>query len=167
MKKVLITLGLLLFAFTAKAQWTLQTYGEYDYTRTSGSSASLALKADYQLADNFNIGFGYQGTTLNRHSINLQWQTKLLQAQCGTLYLENRYLYRLFPNYKLQEFNAVLDLGWRNRHFNFQLGLTNRYTAPIPLRKNGGMETIFEPMNVTFCVEGNLFDQNHPWNVGA
>ena len=170
MKKVLITLGLLLFAFAAKAQWTLQTYGEYDYTRTSGNSgnsASLALKADYQLAENFNIGFGYQGTTLNRHAINLQYQVNLLKANCGTLYLENRYLYRLFPNYNLQEFNGVFDLGWRNRHFNFQLGLTNRYTAPIPLRKNGGMETVFEPMNVTFCVEGNLFDQEHPWNVGA
>ena len=80
MKKVLITLGLLIFAFAARAQWTLQTYGEYDYTRTSGNSASLALKADYQLAENFNIGFGYQGTTLNRHAINLQYQVNLLKA---------------------------------------------------------------------------------------
>ena len=167
MKKVFITLGLLLFTFAARAQWTLQTYGEYDYTRTAGSSASLALKGDYRLADNFNIGLGFQATTLSRYSLNLQYQVNLLKANCGTLYLENRYLYRLFPNYNLQEFNGVLDLGWRNRHFNFQFGLTNRYTAPIPLRKNGGMETVFEPLNVTFCVEGNLFDQEHPWNVGA
>ena len=167
MKKSLFTFCLLLLAFVAHAQWTLQTYGEYDYTRTSGSSASLALKADYQLADNFNLACGYQGTTLNRHAVNLQWQVKLLQAKKGTLYLENRYLYRLFPNYNLQEFNALLDLGWRNRHFNFQFGLCNRYTAPIPLRKNGGMEAILEPMNVTFCIEGNLFAQTHPWNVGA
>ena len=167
MKRLFITLCFIALAFTAKAQWTLQTYAEYDYTRTSGSSASLALKGNYQLADNFNIGFGYQGTSLNRHSINLQYQVNLLKAKSGTLYLENRYLYRLFPNYNLQEFNALLDLGWRNRHFNFQLGLSNRFTAPIPLRKNGGMDVVFEPMNVTFCVEGNLFDQEHPWNVGA
>ena len=152
---------------TVKAQWTLQTYAEYDYTRTSGSSVSLALKGNYQLADNFNIGLGYQGTTMNRHSINLQFQVDLLKAKSGILYLENRYLYRLFPNYNLQEFNGVLDLGWRSRHFNFQLGLTNRYTAPIPLRQNGGMDVVFEPMNVTFCVEANLFDQQHPWNLGA
>ncbi len=167
MKKIQFTFCLVLLGFTARAQWTLRTYGEYDYTRTSGSSASWAFLGDYQLANNFNIGLGYQVTTLGRHAINLQWQVKLLQAQCGTLYLENRYLYRLFPNYKLQEFNALVDLGWRNRHFNFQLGLANRYTAPIPLRLNGGMETVFEPMNVTFCVEGNLFDQQHPWNLGA
>ena len=167
MKRVLITFTLLLFAVAAKAQWMLQTYAEYDYTRTSGSSASLALKADCQMFENFNIGFGYQGTTLNRHAINLQYQIDLLKAKSGTLYLENRYLYRLFPNYNLQEFNALLDLGWRNRHFNFQLGLTNRYTAPIPLRKNGGMDVTFEPMNIAFCVEANLFDQEHPWNVGG
>ena len=149
MKRILFTLSLLFVAFAARAQWTLQTYGEYDYTRTSGSSASLALKADCQLAENFNIGFGYQGTTMNRHAINLQWQTKLLQAESGTLYLENRYLYRLFPNYNLQEFNGVLDLGWRNRHFNFQFGLTNRYTAPIPLRKNGGMDAVLAVWRAT------------------
>ena len=167
MKKLCFLLCLLCVTMAARAQWTLQAYGEYDYTRTSGSSASLALKGDYQLADNFNIGLGFQATTLNRYSLNLQYQVNLLQAQCGTLYLENRYLYRLFPKYDLQEFNALLDLGWRNRHFNFQFGLTNRYTAPIPLRKNGGMDAILEPMNVTFSVEGNLFDQAHPWNVGA
>jgi len=166
MKKALTTLCLLLFAFAARAQWTLRTYCEYDYTRTSGSTAALAVLGDYQLANNFNIGLGYQ-TNFSRHAINLQWQVKLLQARCGTLYLENRYLHRFFPKYKLQEFNAVLDLGWRTRHFNFQFGLTNRFTAPIPLRKNGGMETIFEPMNITFCVEANLFDQEHPWNIGA
>ena len=167
MKRIFITLCLLLSGFAARAQWTLRSYCEYDYTRTSGNSAVWAVLGDYQLADNFNIGLGYQLAMWNRHAINLQWQTKLLQAKCGTLYLENRYLYRLFPKYNLQEFNAVLDLGWRNRHFNFQVGLTNRYTAPIPLRKNGGMDVVFEPMNVTFCAEGNLFDQTHPWNVGA
>lgn len=167
MKKTLFTLSLLFFAFAARAQWTFQTYGEYDYTRTSGHSASLALKGNYQFADNFNMGLGLQATTMGRYSLNLQYQVALLKAKNGTLYLENRYLYRLFPNYNLQEFNALLDLGWRNRHFNFQLGLTNRFTAPIPLRKNGGMDVTFEPMNVTFCIEGNLFDQEHPWNVGA
>ena len=167
MKRTIITLTMLLFAVTAKAQWTLQTYGEYDYTRTSGSSASLAVLGNYQLADNFNIGLGLQATTFGRYSLNLQYQVDLLKAKSGTLYLENRYLYRLFPKYNLQEFNALLDLGWRNRHFNFQFGLTNRYTAPIPLRQNGGLDVTFEPMNVTFCVEGNVFDETHPWNIGG
>ena len=167
MKKTFFLFALLFLAFSAKAQWTLKGYSEYDYTRTSGSSASFAVLGNYQLANNFNIGLGFQGTTLGRFSLNLQYQVDLLKAKSGTLYLENRYLYRLFPKYKLQEFNGLLDLGWRNRHFNFQLGLSSRFTAPIPLRQNGGMDVIFEPMNVTFCVEGNIFDQEHPWNLGA
>jgi hypothetical protein len=167
MKRTITLITLIFCVISAKAQWTLQTYGEYDYTRTSGSTAALAMKGDYRLASNFNIGLGFQATTLNRYSLNLQYQVNLLNAKCGTLYLENRYLYRLFPKYHLQEFNALLDLGWRNRHFNFQLGLASLFTAPIPLRKNGGMDVIFEPMNVTFCIEGNVFDQEHPWNIGA
>lgn len=167
MKKLCFLLCFLCVGMAARAQWTVRSYSEFDYTRSSGSSASWAVLGNYQLADNFSIGLGYQVASFGRHSINLQYQVDLLKAKCGTLYLENRYLYRLFPNYNLQEFNALLDLGWRNRHFNFQFGLTNRYTAPIPLRKNGGMETVFEPMNVTLCVEGNLFDQTHPWNIGA
>lgn len=167
MKKVLFLFCLLCLGITAKAQWSLQTYAEYDYTRTEGSSAAFALKGNCQVAKFVNIGLGYQGTTLNRHSICLQGKVDLLQAKSGTLYLENRYLYRLFPKYDIQEFNALLEIGWRNRHFNFQLGLTNRFTAPIPLRANGGMDVNFEPMNPTFCIEGHLFDQEHLWNLGA
>ena len=167
MKKTLLLLCLVCLGFSLRAQWTLQTYGEYDYTRTEGSSASLALKANYQIASFVNVGFGYQGTTLNRHATCLQGVFNLLQTKSGTLYMENRYLHRLYPNYNLQEFNALLEFGWRNRHFNFEFGLTNRFTAPIPLRANGGMDANFEPMNPTFCIEGHLFDQEHPWNVGA
>ena len=167
MKKVLFLFCLLCLGITAKAQWSLRTYAEYDYTRTEGSSAAFALKANCQVASFVNIGLGYQGTTLNRHAICLQGQFDLLKAKRGTLYLENRYLHRLFPKYNIQEFNALLEIGWRNRHFNFQLGLTNRFTAPIPLRANGGMDVNFEPMNPTFCIEGHLFDQEHLWNLGA
>lgn len=167
MKRFIFTLSLLLSICYAQAQWSFQTYGEFDHDRTIGNSASLALKGNYRFADNFQMGAGFQATTASRYSLNLLWQVDLLKAQSGTLYLENRYLYRLFPKYKTQEFNALLDLGWRNRHFNFQLGLFNHYMAEIPLRQDGGMGTIFEPMNVAFCIEGNLFEQSNPWNVGA
>lgn len=167
MKRVVFTLIFLLSMCCAKAQWTLGSYGEYEYNRTEGSNCALAIFGDYQLNEYFTAGLGLKGTLGYPLSINLYWQADLLQAKCGTLYLENRYLYRLFPNYKLQEYNGLLDFGWRNRHFNFQLGLCNRYIAEIPLRLDGGMGTIFEPMNVIFCVEGNVFDQSHPWNIGG
>ena len=167
MKRFIFVLSFLFSICYAQAQWTLEAYGEYDYTRTSGSGFSLAAKGDYQFNKTFKMGLGLQETFGNPFAINLFWQNDLLQAKSGTLYLENRYLYRLYPNYKLQEFNALLDLGWRNRHFNFQLGLFNRYIAEIPLRLDGGMGTVFEPLNVAFSIEGNIFDQTHPWNLGA
>ena len=167
MRRFLLTISFLAMVGFAQAQWTLHSYGEYGYTRTGGNRCSLALLADYQFNDYFKGGVSVQGTLGYPLAMNLYWQADLLQAKCGTLYLENRYLYRLFPNYKLQEFNGVLDLGWENRHFNFQLGLCNRFIAEIPLRKDGGMGTIFEPMNVVFSVEGNVFDQSHPWNIGG
>lgn len=167
MRRFLLTISFLAMVGFAQAQWTLHSYGEYGYTHTGGNRCSLTLLADYQFNDYFKGGVSLQGTLGYPLSMNLYWQADLLQAKCGTLYLENRYLYRLFPNYKLQEFNGVLDLGWTNRHFNFQLGLCNRFIAEIPLRKDGGMGTIFEPMNVVFSVEGNVFDQSHPWNIGG
>ena len=165
--RIIITLLLAMTAGIAHAQWTLEGYGECDYSRTGGTSGAFALKGDYGFADNFKMGLGLQATTSGRYSLNFLYQVDLLKAQRGTLYLENRYLYRLYPDYNTQEFNALLDLGWRNRHWNFQMGLCNRYYADIPLRINGGMGTVFEPMNVTFCIEGHVFDQQHPWNIGG
>ncbi len=167
MKRFVFTLVFLFSFCCVQAQWTLRSYVDYEYTRTEGSGGALAVFGDYQLNEYFTAGLGLKGTIGYPLAINLYWQADLLHAKSGTLYLENRYLYRLFPNLNLQEFNGLLDFGWENRHFNFQLGLCNRYIAEIPLRKDGGMGTVFEPMNVTFCIEANVFDQSHPWNVGG
>lgn len=167
MKRIILIVCFLTMVGFAQAQWTLRSYVEYGYTRTEGNGCALALMGDYQCSDRFKMGIGLNCALGYPLAFNLYWQADLLKAKCGTLYLENRYLYRLFPNYKLQEFNGLLDLGWKNRHFNFQLGLCNRFIAEIPLRKDGGMGTIFEPMNVVFSVEGNVFDQSHPWNIGG
>lgn len=167
MKRILLTPFFALIVCLSHAQWKFQAFAEYDYTRTLGNGGSLALLADYQMNEAFMMSLGMQGCIGGPHAVNLLWQNDLLTTQKGTLFLENRYLYRLFPQQAVQEFNALLDIGWRNRHFNFQLGLCNRYMAEIPLRNDGGMGTIFEPMNVSFCAEGHLFDNSHPWNIGA
>ena len=166
MRKLFFAAALVLLAFAANAQH-LRAYAEYDYNRTEGSRANFAIASNFLIADNFHLDLGIQVGTQNRYALNLAYQVDLLQAEAGTFYLENRYLYRLFPSYNLQEFNALLDLGWRNRHWNFQLGLCNRYTAEIPLRLNGGEGVVFEPMNIVFNIEGNLFTQDHPWNIGC
>ena len=166
MKRLFFTTILFLAVVGIQAQ-QLRAYAEFDYNRTEQSRANFVVASDFQLAKNFHLDLGLQAGTQNRYALNLAYQINLLECKKGTLYLENRYLYRLFPSYKLQEFNALLDLGWSNTHWNFQFGLCNRYIAEIPLRKNGGEGVVFEPMNVVFNIEGNLFDQKHPWNIGC
>ena len=165
MKRLFLTFSLFWMAFVAHAQ--IRSYIEYDYNRTEHSIANFVVASDFQLANNFHLDFGLQASTRNRYALNVAYQMDLLKAKKGTLYLENRYLYRLYPTQKIQEFNALLGLGWENTHWNFQLGLCNRYIAEIPLRKNGGEGVVFEPMNVVFNIEGNLFAQDHPWNIGC
>lgn len=166
MKRVIIAALLFFTAIGAQAQH-LRAFTEYDYNRTERSRGNCAVAHDFQMADNVHLDWGFQIGTQNRYALNLAYQIDLLKARKGTLYLENRYLYRLFPSYHLQEFNALLDLGWRNTHWNFQFGLCNRYIAEIPLRKNGGEGVVFEPMNIAFNIEWNLFSQDHPWNIGC
>lgn len=166
MRRLFITTLLVLSAIFAKAQH-IRAYGEYDYNRTEKSIGNFVVAADFQLAPNFHLDLGLQASTQNRYALNIAYQVDLLKTGKGTLFLENRYLYRIFPSYKMQEFNAMLNAGYRNTHWVFKLGLCSRYIAEIPLRKNGGEGIVFEPMNVSFDIEYNLFAQDHPWNIGC
>ena len=152
---------------------------EGDYSRTEKFGLHAALGIDCRSNSGNGVNLGYQAGP-GKHSFNLAYQM-------GTdgftdddfAYIENRYLYRRFTSFGLQEFNAVLTLGYRNIHWNFQLGLCNRYIAEVPLRKNGGEGVIFEPMNVVFDIEYNLFplvppenptsrfSTMHSWNIGC
>ena len=165
-RRIILSLCFVATCFSLMAQGNLKAYAEYDYYRTNKKGFAMSVVSDYQLADNFNIGLGFQASATNRYAIDLRGQVNFLKVEKGRLYVENRYLYRIFPSYGIQEFNALLDIGWQCQHFNVQLGLCNRYTADIPLRNEGGMGTIFEPMNVMFNVQYHVFRDDHRWNIG-
>jgi len=170
MKKVLLLCFLALTAVGAYAQ----SYAkgrflvEGDYTRTAGFEPSCVFALDFRNSNEHGFTLGYK-VGPDKHFINLAYQIALVEDwnEKGLFYLENRYLYRRFTAYGLQEFNGMLSLGYRNIHWNFKLGLCNRYIAEVPLRLDGGMGTIFEPMNVVFDIQYHLFGENHPWNIGA
>lgn len=169
MKRLLFFLLLVLVTTTLQAQGFLKgrVLTEGDYTRTSGLRPAAVLAVDYRNSNGhgFDVGLRFQP----RHcDLNFAYQIALWENnQGGLLYAENRYLYRYFKRYGLQEFNAMLGLGYRNIHWSFKLGLCNRYIAEIPLRKDGGEGTVFEPMNVVFDLQYHLFGEDHPWNIGA
>ena len=168
MKRLLLTLPLVLGMVFAQAQGfsRLRDYVEVDYTRTSKWSLSENIAMEFRNNRGHAFTFGYH-LGQHRHDFNLAYQIALFQdSRERLLFVENRYLYRLFPKYKLQEFNAMLSMGWRTAHWSLKLGLCNRYIAEVPLRKDGGQGTIFEPLNVVFDVQYNVFPETHPWNVG-
>lgn len=157
----------LLCSLTAKSQWTIKPSIEYDYTRIYKHDVSLCLLADYQLYETTNVGMGLKLGSRGSYSFDVKLSTLLFDMKRGELFLENRYLYRLFPKYDIQEFTALLNLAYVSNHLKFHFGLFNRYYGAIPLRKDGGSATIFEPMNVAFAIEAMLFKPSHHWNISA
>lgn len=170
MRKVLLLSFLVLAAVFSQAQGFLRERFllEADYTRAGGFEPSTVLAFDCRMSNEHGLNYGFKFGP-DKTFFNLAYQIALFEGwnNEGLFYLENRYLYRRFKAYGLQEFSGMLSLGYRNIHWNFKLGLCNRYIAEIPLRLNGGMGTIFEPMNVVFDVQYHLFDEYHPWNIGA
>ena len=170
MRKVLLICFLVLAAIGAQAQGFLRerVLVEGDYTRAGGFEPSIVLAFDARMPSEHGLNYGFKFGP-DKIFFNLAYQIALFNKTIGTnvFYVENRYLYRYFKAYDLQEFNAMLSLGYRNTHWNFKLGLCNRYIAAVPLRRDGGMGTIFEPMNVVFDIQYRLFDEYHRWNVGA
>lgn len=172
-RRLLLVLILMLCYSTMTAQeqtpqgWTLQTYAAYDYHYATGSVGAWAIMGEYQLYEPVTLRLGMEAATKNRYAVDLRCRVNLHRFEKGTLYAENRYLYRQFPSIDRQEFTGALQIGWSNIHWNFEMGLCNRYQADRIQRSNGGKSTQLEPMNVMFAIEGNLFGQEHNWNIGG
>lgn len=169
MKRVILFCALLLAAFYTQAQSlaVVRAQLEGNYSRSLGSEPLFAQSFDYRTARNHAFTFGIQEAP-HRYALNLAYQIAIWgdPNAKGLFFVENRYLYRRFMRYEMQEFNGMLSLGYRNKHWQFKLGLCNRFISEIPLRLNGGEGIVFEPMNVVFDLQYHLFDEQHPWNIG-
>ena len=176
MKRIILVFCLLTMSGFTHAQGFVRDRFliEGDYSRSTSFNPSCVLAFDCRLPKEHGLTFGYK-IGLER-SFNFAYQIALVEdwKGKGLFYIENRYLYRRFKDFGLQEFNGMFCLGYRNTHWDFKLGLYNRYIAEIPLRKDGGMGTILEPMNVVFDIQYQLFSEYdnfsreyNKWNIGA
>ena len=152
-----------------RAPLTLTGYGFYDMHYATGSIGGGALLLDWDVASVFRLGIGAEYASSNRIAAKLSGEATLYTTAKGQrLSLENSYLWRHYPSLNLQEFTGALQARWHARHVDLALGLCNRYIAELVQRNNGGMGTVFEPMNVLFAIEGwwgNRLDQRR-WDVG-
>lgn len=145
----------------------LQGYGLYDRYLAIDDMGGGALMGTWHSSSIFDLGIGIEWVSAQRVALNVQGKVKLHTFSKGTLYIVNRYMARYYTGYKMQEFTSAALMGWQNRHWQFELGLCNRWTADLVQRTDGGRNTILEPMNIMFGVEGYLFDASHNWNVGG
>lgn len=146
----------------------LDCYGLYDFYHATGGVAGIAAMADFQLSQMVCFKVGAEVVSSKRYAVNLSGVTRICQFDGGGLYVKNRYLYRQWPFLDMQEFSGALAAGWDGRRLDAEIGLCNRYYAALVQRSDGGMNTIFEPMNVMFALEVSLFgDDNRSWDLSA
>lgn len=148
---------------------TLRGYGLYDCHGATGGVGGGALTLDWGIDSTYGLSVGMEYISSNRISANLEGRAML----CGApgrphLSLVNRYLWRHYPSIDRQDFTGALELAAGLRHCYMELGLCNRYSAPLIQRSQGGNATLVEPMNVMFALEGWWNDQlvRQRWNVG-
>lgn len=173
-KRIVLLVCLCAGAFSAVGQekgLRVRCYGSYDYHIATGSRGAFAASGDYAFGGNYSLQLGLNLATGSRTALNLQGEAVLGQWERGKLVLQHRYLYRVFPQWNVQEFTGALNLGWRGGHWDLMLGLANRYTAEQVQRTRGGESTVLEPMNVMFAAEYSLWPEvecdvvEREWNV--
>lgn len=159
MNKIIAILFLLCAAISVSAQdnpTRLECYGGYDARPATGGRGLLSARIQHDFGPTYGMGLGMELATGSRASLDLRGQAVLKKGEKGRLYLENRYLYRQFAKLDVQEFTGCLSLGWESPHWVMELGLNNRYSAPLVQRSQEGMSTLFEPMNVMFALQYRL-----------
>ena len=140
-KRIVLLVCLCAGAFSAAGQekgLRVRCYGSYDYHIATGSRGAFAASGDYAFGGNYSLQLGLNLATGGRIALNLQGEAVLGQWERGKLVLQHRYLYRVFPQWNVQEFTGALNLGWRGGHWDLMLGLANRYTAERVQRTRGG-----------------------------
>ena len=99
MKKLFLSSILILWVIFCHAQSysRIRNYMELDYTRTEKIGVSENVAFEFRNNRSHAFSFGYH-LGKQQHYFNLAYQIALFQdSRKRVLFVENRYLYRLFP----------------------------------------------------------------------
>ncbi len=169
MKQIILALllGLSLSALAqTKAPISIRSYAEYGYNYTWENYGGLAVIANIPINSYFSLEGGINTNTSNVHAINTRAIVHFPLA-VGDLTLENRYLYRLFLRNNTNDLAAGIIVGYTRDYIKASLGLYGRIYGNIQWEShNESAANVMEPFNLIYNLEGQLFKQDHNWNIG-
>lgn len=168
MKQIILALllGLSLSALAqTKAPISIRSYAEYGYNYTWENYGGLAVIANIPINSYFTLEGGINTNTSNVHAINTRAIVNFPLA-VGDLTLENRYLYRLFLRNNTNDLCAGLIVGYTRNYVKASLGIYCRIYGNIYWEShNESAANVMEPFNLIYNIEGQLFKQDHNWNL--
>ncbi|HQA75709.1 MAG TPA: hypothetical protein PLY32_01185 [Salinivirgaceae bacterium] len=169
MKRILLTLFLsvsIVVFSQDKAPISLKSYAEYGYNYTWEHYGSLAVIANFPINSYFSLEGGLNTNTSNVHALNTR-ATVHFPLSVGNLTLENRYLYRLYLRNNTQDFAVGVIVGYVKDYIKANLGVYSRVYGSITKQgQNESVTNIREPFNLIYNIEGQIFKQDHNWNIG-
>lgn len=167
-KRLFILLALLpvMIAFAQDNRLSTRLYGTVGHSYAEDFYGALSAVADYKTADLLTLTGGVEMFRGRGYAATAAWQCNL--PWWGKhLFLYNRYLYRLFARWNLNEYSTHVALGYESKHWRLALGMANRIMSPFrPYDNTGSTEYVLEPFNVMYEFQYQLnFGRDDRWNM--
>lgn len=146
---------------------SLKTYVEYGYNYTWEHYGSLSVIGNFPINSHFELEAGLNTNSANIYALNVKSIVKF-PLKVGQLKLENRYLYNMLLRNNSNDFCGALSIGYYINHLSVSAGFFARLYGNLVFDSHeGSVSTIIEPFNLIYSIEGQLFKQDHLWNLGA
>ncbi|MBP5677366.1 MAG: hypothetical protein J6W88_02580 [Bacteroidales bacterium] len=171
MKKWLFVVLLCMFSVSSMAQergLTGRFYGVLGHSYAENFYGSMAMVADYSTGKGLGLTGGVELFRGSGYAATAAWQSRLPWPS-EHFFLYNRYLYRLFARWNLNEFSSHVALGYETKHWRFTFGVANRFMSPFhAYDKSGSTDYVFEPFNIMYEIYyKTAFGRDDSWTFGA
>ena len=163
---IFVTL-LSLIAASAHSQtvpYSITAMGEYAYNTTYGHQSGLDLLGYLPVSSHFDISPALQTSTANVHTAAVQARA-LFPLGPGDLYLKNRIIFRAVARSGMYDLSAGLSLGYDWDYVEAEFGMFSRFVDTFGRDIHSTDETLCEPFNLLYRIEGRLRPKTSRWNA--